>query len=61
MTRRYLGKYKDVLLFLVMIPHINTINYHFTYARIRWDWYTVATYLIDLDAFFTTYLNDPVL
>lgn len=47
MTRRYLGKYKDVLLFLVLIPLINTINYHLTYARIRWDWYTVATYLID--------------
>ncbi len=47
MTRRYLGKYSDVLLFLILIPLINTINYHLTYARIRWDWYTVATYLID--------------
>ena len=47
MNSRYLGKYKDVLLFLVLIPLINTINYHLTYARIRWDWYTVATYLID--------------
>lgn len=47
MGPRYLGKYNDVLLFLVLIPLINTINYHLTYSRIRWDWYTYTTYLID--------------
>ena len=45
--KRYLNKYNDGLLFLVLIPVINTINYHLTYARIRWDWYTYATYAID--------------
>lgn len=47
MRLRYLGTYRDVLLFLVLIPVINTINYHLTYSHIRWDWYTVTTYLID--------------
>ncbi len=47
MVKRYLNKYNDGLLFLVLIPVINTINYHLTYARIRWDWYTYATYAID--------------
>lgn len=44
---RYLKKYNDGLLFLVLIPLINTINYHLTYSNIRWDWYTYTTYLID--------------
>jgi DNA-binding LytR/AlgR family response regulator len=35
------------LLFIILIPIINTINYHLTYSRIRWDWYTYTTYLID--------------
>lgn len=47
MVRKYLDKYNDGLLFLILIPVINTINYHLTYARIRWDWYTYATYAID--------------
>lgn len=47
MWRKYLGKYNDILLGLVLIPVINTINYHLTYATIRWDWYTAATYSID--------------
>ena len=47
MFNRYLGKYRDVLLGLVLIPVINTINYHLTYSHIRWDWYTAATYAID--------------
>ena len=47
MLPKYLNKYNDTLLFLVLIPLINTINYHLTYARIRWDWYTITTYLID--------------
>lgn len=47
MVKRYLNKYNDGLLFLVLIPVINTINYHLTYARVRWDWYTYATYTID--------------
>ena len=45
--KRYLNKYNDLLLFLVLIPLINTINYHLTYSTIRWDWYTYTTYLID--------------
>ena len=47
MVKRYLNKYNDGLLFLVLIPIINTINYHLTYSRVRWDWYTYATYTID--------------
>ncbi len=47
MSSKYLGKYNDILLFLVLIPIINTINYHLTYATIRWDWYTYTTYSID--------------
>lgn len=47
MFKKYLGKYNDVLLGLVLIPFINTINYHLTYSNIRWDWYTLTTYLID--------------
>lgn len=47
MAFKYLNKYNDGLLFLVLIPIINTINYHLTYSRIRWDWYTYTTYAID--------------
>ena len=47
MLSRYLNKYNDTLLFLVLIPIINTINYHLTYSTIRWDWYTYTTYSID--------------
>ena len=45
--KKYLSKYNDPLLFLVLIPLINTINYHLTYSTIRWDWYTYTTYAID--------------
>ncbi len=47
MWPKYLGKYNDGLLCLILIPVINTINYHLTYSRIRWDWYTYTTYAID--------------
>jgi len=47
MFSKYLGKYNDTLLFLILIPLINTINYHLTYVNIRWDWYTYTTYFID--------------
>ena len=47
MWSRYLGKYNDGLLCLLLVPVINTINYHLTYSRIRWDWYTYTTYAID--------------
>ena len=47
MPAKYLNKYNDILLFLVLIPIINTINYHLTYSTIRWDWYTYTTYAID--------------
>lgn len=47
MFGKYLDKYNDVLLGVVLIPIINTINYHLTYSTIRWDWYTLATYSID--------------
>ena len=47
MFSKYLGKYNDTLLFLILIPLINTINYHLTYTNIRWDWYTYTTYFID--------------
>ncbi|MEM9000018.1 MAG: LytTR family DNA-binding domain-containing protein [Bacteroidota bacterium] len=45
--KKYLHKYNDPMLFFVLIPFINTINYHLTYSNIRWDWYTITTYLID--------------
>ncbi len=48
MYHKYLGKYNDLLLFLLLMPVINTINYHLTYSRIRWDWFTYTTYFIDL-------------
>lgn len=44
---KYLNKYNDTVIFLVLIPFINTINYHLTYSKPRWDWYTITTYLID--------------
>jgi len=47
MFSKYLNRYNDTLIFLILIPLINTINYHLTYANIRWDWYTYTTYLID--------------
>lgn len=47
MISKYLNKYNDILIFLIFIPLINTINYHLTYSHIRWDWYTITTYLID--------------
>ncbi|WP_437395373.1 LytTR family transcriptional regulator DNA-binding domain-containing protein [Flagellimonas lutimaris] len=47
MFSKYLDKYNDTLIFLILIPFINTINYHLTYTNIRWDWYTYTTYLID--------------
>ena len=47
MFSKYLDKYNDTLLFLILIPLINTINYHLTYSHIRWDWYTYTTYFID--------------
>lgn len=47
MLGKYLGKYNDLLLGAILIPVINTINYHLTYGHIRWDWYTAATYAID--------------
>ncbi|HMB99678.1 MAG TPA: hypothetical protein VKN14_01445, partial [Flavobacteriaceae bacterium] len=47
MSTKYLNKYNDILIFLILIPFINTINYHLTYTNIRWDWYTYTTYLID--------------
>lgn len=62
MYRKYLGKYNDFLLFLVLIPIINTINYHLTYARIRWDWYTYTTYAIDtVTGFIAWYLVRKVI
>ena len=57
MPKKYLGKYNDLVLFLIAIPIINTINYHLTYSTIRWDWYTYTTYVIDtLQGFIAWYL-----
>ncbi|MDT0607967.1 LytTR family DNA-binding domain-containing protein [Croceitalea rosinachiae] len=47
MFKKYLGKFNDWALCLVLIPLINTINYHLTYSKITWDWYTYTTYFID--------------
>ena len=40
-------KYNDVLLFLILIPLINTINYFLTYEHIACNWKTFLTFTID--------------
>ncbi len=47
MFKKYLNKYNDWAICLILIPVINTINYHLTYSKVRWDWYTYTTYFID--------------
>lgn len=55
--KKYLLRYNDFVLFLLLIPIINTINYHLTYSKIRWDWYTYTTYIIDtITGFLAWYL-----
>jgi hypothetical protein len=56
MLSKYLDKYNDVMLFLVLIPLINTVNYHLTYEHIRWDWYTYTTYAIDTASGFIAWM-----
>jgi DNA-binding LytR/AlgR family response regulator len=40
-------KYKDIALFLVLIPVINALNYYLTYSHIRFNWFTLLTFSID--------------
>lgn len=39
--------FRDVRLFLILIPFINTLNYYLTYTHIPSGWRLVATFLID--------------
>jgi DNA-binding LytR/AlgR family response regulator len=41
------GRYKDVMLFLVLIPFINALNYYLTYTHIQFDTHTLVTFLLD--------------
>ncbi|HTQ66636.1 MAG TPA: LytTR family DNA-binding domain-containing protein [Puia sp.] len=46
--RHYEGVvYKDILLFLVLIPCINTLNYYLTYKNIQFNGHTALTFIID--------------
>jgi len=40
-------KYRDVSLFLILIPLINAINYYLTYATIRFNAHGLLTFIID--------------
>ena len=40
-------KYKDIALFLVLIPVANALNYYLTYQQIGFNWYTLLTFSID--------------
>lgn len=39
--------YKDIVLFLLLIPFISGYNYYLTYPNIQFNWYTLLTFLID--------------
>jgi hypothetical protein len=40
-------KYNDILLFLILIPLINALNYYLTYNNISFNVHTLVTFLID--------------
>jgi len=40
-------KYKDVALFLALVPVINALNYYLTYQHIGFNWFTFITLSID--------------
>ena len=40
-------KYRDVKLFLILIPVINVINYYLTYKHISVSWHTLITFSLD--------------
>lgn len=39
--------YKDIRLFLLLIPFINVLNYYLTYTNIPFSWWTALTFTID--------------
>lgn len=39
--------YKDIPLFLFLIPCINALNYYLTYTNISFSWHTAFTYITD--------------
>ena len=39
--------YRDIPLFLILIPFINVLNYYLTYANIPFNGHTLLTFLID--------------
>lgn len=48
------NRYNDVLLFVVLIPLINALNYYLTYSTISFSAFTLITFLIDT---FTGYIS----
>ncbi len=40
-------EYKDIRLFLILIPLINALNYYLTYSNIQFNQFTLITYLVD--------------
>jgi hypothetical protein len=40
-------RYNDIILFLVLIPFINALNYYLTYTHISFNAHTLITFLID--------------
>jgi hypothetical protein len=41
------GRYRDIPLFLILIPFINALNYYLTYTHITFNRHTLITFLID--------------
>jgi DNA-binding LytR/AlgR family response regulator len=41
------SKYNDIKFFLVAIVFINAFNYYLTYSNIRFNWYTLFTFIND--------------
>src|SRR6476659_9685745 len=40
-------QYNDIILFLILIPFINALNYYLTYTNIPFNSHTLITFLID--------------
>src|SRR4051812_27585698 len=40
-------QYNDIILFLILIPFINALNYYLTYSNISFNTHTLVTFLID--------------
>src|SRR6516164_7659791 len=40
-------EYRDIILFLILIPFINALNYYLTYNNINFNGHTLMTFSID--------------